>query len=152
MFSFSSALISVASLYRGGGWVKCCVGSERVQVERLTDVEVGQELVVLLAAGGPDLAVAVELEHLALGLEQPRAGGDRHVGDGEDGGGHLAGDEPPVDQLVKPVLVVAEMALDPFGSQLQIGRPDGLVGLLGVLAGGVTDRLGGQVLRRRTAC
>ena len=95
MSSFSSALIRVASLYRGGGWVKCWVGVERVEVERLAGRERRQQLVLLSCrAGGQDAAVAVELEDLALGLEQPLAGRDRHVGDREDGRRHLAGDEP----------------------------------------------------------
>ena len=52
MFSFSSALISVASVYRGGGWVKCWVGLEVVQVERLADGEARQERSSCLPAGG----------------------------------------------------------------------------------------------------
>ena len=71
MFSFSRALIRDASLYRGGGWVKCWVASS-VQIERLAHGERRQEFVLDLAAGRPDPAVAVELDHLALGLEQPR--------------------------------------------------------------------------------
>ena len=65
-------------------------------------------------------------------------------------GRHLAGDEPRVDQLVEPELVVAELALDLLGRERQVGGPDGLVGLLRVLAGGVADRLGRQVASRRT--
>ena len=146
MFSFSRALIRVASLYRGGGWVKCWVASSACRSSVWPDGERRQEFVLDFAAGRPDPAVAVELEHLALGLEQPRTGGDAHVGHGEDGGRHLAGDESCVDQLVEPELVVAELALDLLGRQLQVGGPDGLVGLLRVLAGGIADRLGRQVL------
>ena len=41
---------------------------------------------------------------------------------------------------------MAELALDLLGRQLQVGGPDGLVSLLRVLAGGIADRLGRQVL------
>ena len=121
-------------------------GVERVQIERLPHGERRQQLVLDFSSRRPDFAVTVELEHLALGLEQPRAGGDTHVGHGEDGGCHLAGDESCVDQLVEPELVVAEMALDPLGRQIQFGGPDGLVSFLRVLAGGIANRLGRQVL------
>ena len=88
--------------------MKCWVAFEAVQIERVAGGQDRQELVFLLAAGRPDPAVAVELLHLALSLEDAGAGGDRDVGDHEDGGGHLAGDEPSVDELVKPELVVAQ--------------------------------------------
>ena len=90
--------------------MKCWVASRRVQVERLAGGQDRQQLVFLLAAGRPDAAVAVELLDLALRLEEPGAGGDRHVGDHEDGRGHLAGDEPGVDELVEPELVVRQRA------------------------------------------
>ena len=50
MFSFSRALISVASLYRGGGWVKCWVASQVVQVKHLADGQRRQERVFLFPA------------------------------------------------------------------------------------------------------
>ncbi len=56
--------------------------------------------------------MAVELEDLALGLEEPVARGDRDVGHREDGGRHLAGEESCVDQLIEPELVVREVTLD----------------------------------------
>ena len=90
--------------------------------------------------------MAVEPEDLPLRLEQTWPGRDRHVGDGEDGGRHLAGDEPPVDERVQPVLIVAQVLLDLVGGQAEVGRPDRLVRLLGVLAGRVAVGFGGQVL------
>ena len=75
---------------------------EAVQVECLADGKRRQQLVVLLAVLGPDAAVPVELLDLALRLEKPGAGGDGHVGDHVDGGRHLAGEEPVVDELVEP--------------------------------------------------
>ncbi len=93
--------------------MKCWVASRLCRSSALAGGQDRQQLVFLLAAGGPDPAVAVELLHLALGLEESRAGGDRHVGDHEDGRGHLAGDEPGVDELVEPELVVGQRALDP---------------------------------------
>ncbi len=77
MFSFSSALISVASENRGGGWVKCWVGVRSWRSSAMPDAEGRQERIFLLAGRGEDPAVAVELEDLALGLEDPLAGPDR---------------------------------------------------------------------------
>ena len=99
MFSFSSALISAASVNRGGRLGEV-LGRVRGRGGRAPwpTVEVGEERVFLLAGRGEDPPVAVELEDLPLGLEDPVARLDRDVGDREDGGRHLAGDEPPVDQ------------------------------------------------------
>ena len=68
---------------------------EAVQVERLADGQGGQELVFLLAApGGQTRRWPSNFRTLPCALKMPVAGGDRDVGDREDGRGHLAGDEP----------------------------------------------------------
>ena len=89
--------------------------------------------------------MAVELEDLALRLEDAGPRLDHHVGHHEDGRRHLAGDEPRVNELIEPVLVVAQGAFQPVGCEAQVGGPDGFVGLLRQLARGVAYRLGGQV-------
>ena len=111
MFSFSRALISVASLYRGGGWVKCWVGVERVQVERLADGEGRQQLVLLLAAGGQTRRWPSNLRTLPWALKSPGpAVMATSVTVKTAGAIWLATNR--VDELVEPELVVAEVALD----------------------------------------
>ena len=48
---------------------------------------------------------------------------------------HLACQEPAPDQLIEPVLVRRQAAANPLGIQLHMGRPDGLVGILGGILG-----------------
>jgi hypothetical protein len=48
----------------------------------------------------------------------------------EDRGRHLAGDEPLPDELVEPVLFVAEILPDRLRGELYVRRPDGFVGVL----------------------
>ena len=53
MSSFSRALISVASLYRGGGWVKCWVASRACRSSAWpAEMQGRQQLVVRLPPGG----------------------------------------------------------------------------------------------------
>ena len=129
--------MSVASLYLGGGWVKCWVGERSWRSSALADRQGREERVLLLSAGREDPAVAVEAEDFPLGLEDAFAGRDLDVRHLEPRRGHLAGDEPAEDQLIELELVDREPSPDRFGRQAQVGRPDRLVGLLGELAGGV---------------
>ncbi len=117
-----------------------------VQIERLADVQRGQELIFLLAGRRQDASVAVEAEDLALGLEPTLTGTDLDVRDLEDRRGHLAGDEAAIDQVVELVLIDAQSGPDRLGRQREVGRSDRLVSFLGQLAGGVEVRLGWQVL------
>ena len=137
--------MSVASEYRGGGWVKCCVGIRACRSSGCPAASARQELVFLLARRGEDAAVAVEFQDLPLRLEEALARLDFDVRDGEDGRVHLARDEPAVDQLVELELVDREAVADPLGGQAEVGRPYRLVRLLRGLARGVLERLGGQI-------
>ncbi len=118
---------------------------ELVKIENLPHGNRRQELVVLLAMLGPHSAVPVELLNLALCLENPFAGCDRHIGDHVDGGCHLTCEKPVVDELVETKLIVAQVLLDLLGCIADFGRTDCFVRFLGHLAGGIANRLGWQV-------
>ncbi len=105
-------------------------GVQLVQFERLAGSKRGQELVFALTAGWPDSPVAVEFEDLTLRLEDAGPRVNHHVGHHIDGRCHLASDEPRVNELVEPVLVVAQGAFQPVGCEAQVGGPDRFVGLL----------------------
>ena len=70
MPSFSSVLTSDASLYRGGGWVKCWLAI-RPSLSSVCPSASGGRIDVLLLAGRPDPAVAVELLDLPRALNTP---------------------------------------------------------------------------------
>ena len=115
----SSSLISVAWLKRGGGWVKCCSGSELVQPQAfafgqrrqlaLGLVVLVAFLALVIAALGVHADEAVELHDLARGAEQRVRGGDVDRGLIEHRGRHLAGHEAVPNQRVERQLFFGEI-------------------------------------------
>src|SRR5690606_23828935 len=101
-------------------------------------------VVALLARLRVQPGEAVELHDGPGGAEQVEAraaavrsvlAADREV-DGRgvvDRGRHLAGDEAEPDELVKPELVVVEIAADRLGRARRVRRADRLVGFLRAL-------------------
>ncbi len=94
-----------------------------------------------------DLEEAREGHGLAGGPKADRIvrRGDIHDHPVEHGARHLAGHGPLPDQLVEPALIVVEEARDPVRRAAEIGRPDRLVGFLGILGLGLVQaRIGRQ--------
>ncbi len=131
-------------------------GRQVQPIELLLLAQGRQRGVLLLAGRRQHLAIAVELEHLALRLEQTarplgvvgRRGQHFHVGDGEHGRGHLAGHEPLIDQRVQPQLIAVQAEPgDAIRRVGQVGRPDRLVRFLSTLSRGVGVRAGRHIVR-----
>ena len=111
------------------------------KVQLLLVLQRRQQGILLLAARRQDAAIAVELQHLALGLEEAFRGPNLDVGNRENRRRHLAGHKPVVDQRVEPELIGRQQILDALRCVGQIGRADRFVRFLGTLAGGVPVRL-----------
>ena len=133
----SSSLTREASEKRGGGRVKCCLGSSRF---RFSDIPAGKRrqdvpvffAVDLIVGGAIQSHKTRKLDRGPAGIEQVGAGfyGDRILID--QGRLHLGGDKPLPDQTVYR----ASWSLDKVrrkhlrGCHEPTSRPDGLVGIL----------------------
>ncbi|MNC18922.1 hypothetical protein D3C75_668430 [compost metagenome] len=121
----------------------------RVELEQLELVALGhvRQHVILarLALRRQHAGEAVELEDAALGTQIELAGLDRDAGRQVLGRQHLAGDELAPDQLVQ-ALGVALHAGQLGRLEVDVGRTDRLVRLLGAFLAAVDIRLGRQVL------
>src|SRR6266581_1388275 len=115
----SSSLTRLASLNRGGGWVKCWSVSSFLRATTSPSVRGGGAL---------------------------RGGRDVHHRLVEDRRPHLGSHEAVPDQGVELELVLGQVPLDLFGIAVEVGGPDGLVGVLGALLAPVEVRLLGDVV------
>ena len=103
-----------------------------------------------IGVGPPNLCKSVKNAHPARSFVPARA--DRCLRlDLDSGGvplgwGHLAGDETTPDHIIELELLVGEERSDIGRCKVRIGGPDGLVGLLGALLGGVKIGLFGQIV------
>ena len=127
-----------------GAFLQALAGAHRRQA--LGVFLVGDVVLAFLVEGEE----AVELHHRAGGAQVDGAGaglgGDVDGGALELAGFHLACDRAPPDQLVKLGLVGIEERLGLGRAQVEVGRADRLVRLLGVLGlGHVLARGGRQV-------
>ena len=150
MPSSSMRLISVASVKRGGGSVKCWVasifsrvtGSPASMRRQAAAVLVGLVVAALLiefekAGKAHDLAGGAQLQRARPGL-----GVDVDRGALQLRGFHLAGDGAVPDQLIELGLFGFEMARHVLGQAARVGGADRLMRFLRVL------RLGGVFARR----
>ncbi len=101
---------------------------------------------VALLVALPDPLEAVEDEHRPGGAEDEVGGRDGDPGVEEAGRGHLAGHEPPPDQLVQPRLLPRQQLGHLLGGAGDVRRPDRLVGILDVLTRALTGLAGPGVL------
>ena len=155
----SSVFTSEASVKRGGGCVKCCLGSRARSVSTSPTSSGGITASALLLGHRlgllPGLDVdrheARELERRALGAEQARARLDVGRHRVVDGGQHLAREEALPDQPVQRELVLAEIARQLLRLAGDRARPDRLVRLLRALLRPVHRRRVRQVLAAQPA-
>src|SRR5262249_40398296 len=114
----------------GGRLREVLRGDELRERERLSVLQRGEALLVVLGGGLHDSEGAVEEHLLALRDERPAAARDVHGGEAVARGRHLARDEAVPDERVEPQLVAGEVALDRIGRARGGRRADRLVRFL----------------------
>ncbi len=139
----SSALTSDASEKRGGGSVKCCVGTIPVKLDAVAFLHRRQYVVRVVLhdvvhaflidgdVAGRHQGRAVRAQHGALRAVLAREHFHRHGV--EDGRGHLAGHGALPDQRIQPELIGLEFLFDVAGQNIRRGRADRFVRFLCVL-------------------
>ena len=137
--------MSVAWLKRGGGWVKCCSGSNPNRLQRLALVHRGERRGLVVVGGGVVLALgvdaheAVELDHLAGGAENRLGGLDIDGSAIVDRRVHLARYEAVEDERVERQFVLTQVSRHRFRIALDRSRANRLMGVLGGLGGAVEN-------------